>query len=579
MTGYASIDKPWLKYYSESILKKELPKANVYEYLKQCNAENMNNVAIDYEFVSITYEEMFSRIDDVANSLSAMGIEEGDTITSCLPNVPEAIYLIYAAAKLGIRIDLIDPLTNQSLLAKYCDNAETKIFFTLDIMSKSAVSNLRICGYKYVVLVSPSESLPIQNQTSESIVFNKSILSWGDFIKRGKNTNGELVTYKKDMPFAILHTGGTTGIPKGALLSHDNMNSIAFQTILSPLDLQPQESLLNLLPPFASYGLAHGIHVHLCAGIRIRLIPTYDPKKTDEQILKYRPNRIAVTPAHIEAICKSPLLQNIDFSFLHHPLSGGDILAEKTEKQINKLLVKNGCKYRMGKGYGLTESCGGVCFCVNNEVNKPLSVGIPLHKTTVAVFDLENHDKELQYHEIGEIAVQSPNNMLGYLNAPEETNKMLILHSDGNVWLHTGDIGKIDEDGVVFVDGRIRRMIIQYCGLKSNPFEAEEVITSHQMVKRVIVVGVKDPDHDQGELPVAFVEIDPTDFAKEQLIREELHRMCEEKVTYYSVPVDYVFVDGYPETSRGKIDYKLLSKRYNEMADSRKMIKQKQLII
>ena len=208
-----------------------------------------------------------------------------------------------------------------------------------------------------------------------------------------------------------------------------------------------------------------------------------------------------------------------------------------------------------------------------------MSVGIPLFKNTIAIFDFENHDKELTYNEVGEIAILSPNNMLGYLNMSEETNNTLRLHSDGKVWLHTGDIGRIDEDGIVFIEGRMRRMIIQYCGLKSNPFEAEQVITTHPLVKRVVVVGVKDPEHNQGELPVAFVEIDPKDFDREQNIRDQLHRLCEEKVTYYSVPVDYVFVDGYPETSRGKIDYRELSKQYENISGSRQMLPQKQLTV
>lgn len=577
LTGYPSIDKPWLKYYSEDVIKKELPRMNIYEYMRQCNVGNLDAVALDYEFTSITYKEMFAAIDAAADSLAAMGIREGDTITSCLPNVPEAIYLIYAAAKLGARIDLIDPLTNQSLLAKYCDNAGSKAFFTLDIMGASAIANLSVCSYDYVVLVSPTESLPVPNTTSEGIAFDDHVIPWAAFIENGKRSHSELAAYRKDMPFAILHTGGTTGIPKGAVLSHDNMNSLAFQVINSPLDMQPGETALILMPPFSSPGLGNSIHVHLCVGMRIRLIPTYDPDVTDQLLLEYKPNRIACAPAHIECLLKSQSLQNVDLSFLHHPIAGGDILALKTEVGINELLERYGCKDRIVKAYGLSESCASICICVNNEVNKPLSVGIPLFKNTVAVFDFEDHDKELPYTEVGEIAVLSPNNMLGYLNMPEETRKTLIRHADGNVWLHTGDIGRIDEDGNVFIDGRMRRMIIQYCGLKSNPFEAEEVITAHPSVKRVVVVGVKDPEHEQGELPVAFVEIAAGDFDKQQQLRTELHRMCEEKVTYYSVPVDYVFVDGYPETSRGKVDYRELSKRYNEMASTRQMIPQKQL--
>ena len=154
-------------------------------------------------------------------------------------------------------------------------------------MSKSAISNLAICAYTHVVLVSPVESLPVPNTTSDSSVYNESIISWGDFIKRGHNVHSETVPYKTNMPFAILHTGGTTGIPKGALLSHDNFNSLSFQVNHSPLGMHSGETVLNLMPPFSSYGIGYGIHVHMCAGMRVRLIPTYDPSIADKQLLKY----------------------------------------------------------------------------------------------------------------------------------------------------------------------------------------------------------------------------------------------------------------------------------------------------
>ena len=205
ITGYPSIDKPWLKYYSDETLHMELPMMNCYSYMKQCNSESFDKVALDYEYVSITYGELFTRIDEVANSLIAIGINEGDTITSCLPNIPEAVYLIYAAAKIGARIDLIDPLTNQSLLAKYCNNAESKAFFTLDIMGESAISNLSICTYDYVILVSPVESLPVPNTTSDGITFNESVISWATYLDKGKNN----VPFSHSNIYNIRYENGT----------------------------------------------------------------------------------------------------------------------------------------------------------------------------------------------------------------------------------------------------------------------------------------------------------------------------------------------------------------------------------
>ena len=582
MTGYPSIDKPWLKYYDEETIKLDLPKMNAYKYLLQCSKNKENNVAVEYAFAKISYKKLLEKIEATANSLYAMGIREGDTIGSCLPNIPEAMYLIYASAKIGAKIDLIDALSSKELLKKYCDNSKPKLLFALDVMSENAIKNLYECSYDKIVIVSPIESVPLLNlskKTSKNVPFSEDIITWKNFLKNGIGKTSKWCDYKENMPFAILHTGGTTGIPKGALLSHDNMNSLAHQFINSPLDMKEQEKVLNLMPPFASYGLGNGIHVHLCAGMRLVLIPTYDPSIIDKQILKYKPNRIACSPAHYEYIRNSEKLKNADLSFLHHPIEGGDSLDVKTEKEVNELFLKNGCKDKIAKGYGLTESCSGVCVCVNNEVNKLKSVGIPMSKNTISIFDIDDSNKELPYGTTGEVAILSANNMLEYLNMPQETKNTLKKHSDGTVWLHTGDLGKVDSDGNIFIDGRMRRMIIQFSGLKSNPFEVEEQLIKHPLVKRAVVVGVKDPNHDQGELPVAFVLVDEENLDKEELLKEELHRICEENVTYYSVPVDYVLVKEYPRTSIAKVDFKAMSKQYNEMAESRKMILQKQLKI
>lgn len=581
-TGLASIDKPWLKYFNEITIMSDIPKMNIYEFLLLGNLNNYNSVAINYAFVNITYKKLFQKIEDVADSLYALGIRQGDVIASCLPNVPEAIYLIYAAAKIGATIDLIDALSSKELLAKYCDNSKPKLLFSLDVMSENAIKNLDVCSYEKVITLSPVESLPIlnwSNKTSKGIHYSDNIISWKNFLRMGKNVKSEWCTYVADMPFAILHTGGTTGIPKSALLSHDNMNSLAHQFINSPLEMKAKETVLNLMPPFASYGLGNGIHVHLSCGMKLVLIPTYDPSKIEEQLLKYKPNRIACSPAHYEYIKNSEKLKNSDLSFLRHPIEGGDSLNTKTEQEVNELFLNSGCKDKVAKGYGLTESCSGVCVCVNNEVNKIGSVGIPLSKNIISIFDPDNKDKELSYDTYGEIAILSPNNMLCYNKMPDETKNTLKEHSDGTTWLHTGDFGKIDKDGNLFISGRMRRMIIQFSGLKSNPFEVEEQLLKHPLVKNAIVVGAKDPNHEQGELPVAYILVDTKDLDKEEQLREELHNICTSHVTYYSVPVDYVFVDEYPRTPIAKIDFKKMSLDYNNMILTRKLIPQKQLKI
>ncbi|MBQ6885459.1 MAG: acyl--CoA ligase [Clostridia bacterium] len=585
VTGYPSIDKPWLKYYTEEQINLALPKNTAYQYMRECNKNNLDACALEYLGKKITYRELFKNIDIVANCLLSMGVKKGDIITSCLANMPESAYLIYAANKLGVIIDLIDPFTVNETMANYCNNTQSKIVFTLDIAYKNVEKLPENTNIERIVLVSPTQSikllktlLRIKDSETKKAYNGKNAISWDDFIKNDIVDSKKLaVDYEQNLPFAILHTGGTTGIPKGALLSVDNVNSLASQFKNSPLEMNNGETALNLMPPFAAYGLCNGLHLHLCCGMKVIMIPTYEPNKIVEQILKHKPNRIACAPAHYVHIAESEKIKSADLSFLKRPIVGGDTLNTKLEEELNELFAKAGCKDKITKGYGLTETASGICVCVNKAVNKIGSVGIPMAKNIVAAFSLSGEETECKYNEEGEICICSPNNMLGYYNKPEETEKVLKTHKDGKVWLHTGDLGYVDEDGNVFIKGRLKRMIIQYSGLKANPFEAEREILKNVNVNSVVVVGIKDPNHNQGQLPVAFVKTEEGVSVNEQDLIAELHKSCEDNITYYSVPVDYIIIDTYPRTPIGKIDFKELTNIYERDYKDRKILKQKEL--
>ncbi len=585
LTGYPSVDKPWLKYYTEDIIDAPLPECTAYEYMRRCNIDRLEFIALEYFGKKITYGALLNRIDHVANCLLAMGVGKGDVITSCLANMPEATYLIYAASKIGAIIDLVDPFNPHDMMTLYCNKTKSKIIFSLDVTYPNIKRLPETTSIEKTVLVSPVQSKralhflsKLKSRNKLNMAERRNIITWDAFMKYAKTKpSSEAVPYEKDMPFAILHTGGTTGIPKGALLSVDNVNSLAFQFATSPLGMTDGEKALNLMPPFAAYGLCNGLHLHLCCGMRVILIPTYEPEKIVKQISKYKPNRIACAPAHYVHIAESDKMEQMDLSFLRHPIVGGDTLNIKLEQKLNDILLAGGCQDKITKGYGLTETASGITVCVNNSVNKMGSVGIPLPKNIVSCFDLNDPETEVQYGVEGEICVCSPNNMLGYFRTPEETAHVLKKHKDGRTWFHTGDLGYVDEDGNLFIKGRLKRMIIQYSGLKSNPFEAEQEIAKHPLVNHIVVVGVRDPNHDQGQLPVAFVQLVDGANVNESELRVVLHRQCNENITYYSVPVDFIFVSKFPRTPIGKIDFKELSRIYESEYLGRELLRQKQL--
>ncbi len=580
MTGYASIDKPWLKYYTKEELFAPIIKGNIYEAIHLNKDKMLNNPALQYAGINITYKDFLTKIDEVADALVSMGVKENDFIVSTLPGTPESIYLIYAAAKIGACIDLIDPLVNPNLLAKYCAKTKPKLMFCLDApnIANSSLSILHKGAYDKIIMVHPINALhDFAHVPIEETKYNdEDIVNWSDFMAR-RDQKASMCSYKENRPLAVLHTGGTTGVPKGALLTHDNLNALATQMINSPIDLTLGETALNLMPPFAAYGLCNGIHTHLVAGLTLILIPEYEPSKIASQLIEYKPNRIACSPAHFEYIRDSKELKNMDLSFLRSPIVGGDSINIKLEQDLNDLFLSHGSLTKVAKAYGLSETAAAVSACVNNEVNKMGAVGIPLTKTIIGIFNFDNENEEYTYGQKGEVAILSPNNMACYYDMPLETNKMLKKHADGTIWLHTGDIGYMDNDGVLFISGRLRRMIIQYCGLKANPFEAEVELLKHPLVKNVAVVGAKDPDHEQGSIPVAFVEIDKD--TDTESLQKDLIALCDEHVTYYSIPMDYIYTENLPKTSRGKIDIIELENNYNKMSLTRKLIPHRSLDI
>ena len=221
-----------------------------------------------------------------------------------------------------------------------------------------------------------------------------------------------------------------------------------------------------------------------------------------------------------------------------------------------KLKVKL-MEYKIQKGYGLTEKCSAVTVCFNNEVNKPGSVGVPFSKTVVSIYD-NDKEEDLHYNELGEICVSAPDIMLGYYGNVEETNKVIKEHKDGNKWLHTGDIGYVTPDGLLYVVGRIKDIIIRYDGKKIYPYNVENILLKCPIVKSVAVVGIPDPNHYNGEVPVAFVSIDDS-YSKEEAMKI-ISDYANNTITDYLIPTSYYIEDELPKTVVGKVDKKVLKK-------------------
>lgn len=365
------------------------------------------------------------------------------------------------------------------------------------------------------------------------------------------------IAYSPNKPALLEYTGGTTGISKGVVLSNDNVNAIIEQTKYSGVPLERGESWLSVAFPFTAYSLICSQHMPLSLGITAHLCFSLDMEKVEKQLLKHKVNHMANTPLMWEQLTKSKHTAKADLSFIIAPTVGADALDVKKEEEINQFLKEHNCKYKLAKGYGMTEVSSGVCITPTNDVNKIGSVGIPLNLTTVGVFDIDTGDEQT-YGMQGEICVQGPSVMLGYYNNEVANNDILRKHSDGQVWLHSGDLGHIDEDGFLFIDGRIKRMIIDHTGFKIFAPIVENAILEIPEIEKCCVVGIKDKEHNVGQIPVAFIITKMlTDIKR---VETDIIGLCEEKLPTYSYPKKIIFKEKFPYTSAGKVDYRALEK-------------------
>ena len=577
LTGVPNIDRPWLKYYSnEELMAKSVNKA-AYRYLYEENKKYPNATAIIFANREIKYFELFSQIERVAKALKSMGVKEGEVVTICLPNTPESAYLFYACSMIGAIADYIDPTESEEGLEKYLNISNPRHLIMLDMCFDKFTNLIEKKKIENVVVTSPVESLPlvlnglkIKTRISDRELYNRrkkvmnessaNYMFYKDFIKNGNRYNGVLEEeYEKDRPVAIVHTGGTTGVPKGVLLSNDNLNELTNQIKNSPVQFIRDYLLVGVMPEFVGYGLSVGLHTSLVCGMRTMMIAKYEPEKIPEVILKYKPNCMAGSPAHWEIFSRSPLINkpDVDLSFFKAPIEGGDTLNAKVESKVNEILNRGGCEYKIQKGYGLTEKCSAVTVCFNNEVNEPGSVGVPFSKTVVSIYD-NDKEEDLHYNELGEICVSAPDVMLGYYGNIEETKKVIKKHRDGNKWLHTGDIGYITPEGLLYVVGRIKDIIIRYDGKKIYPYNVENILLKCPIVKSAAVVGIPDPNHYNGEVPVAFVSVDDS-YNKDDAMKI-VSDYANSTITDYLIPTSYYFEDELPKTVVGKVDKKVLKR-------------------
>ena len=565
LTGYPSIDKPWLKYYSEEAINAPLPECTIYEYLYESNKDYLQNVALNYFDRKFTFAEVFANIDKAAKAFLALGVREGDIVVVSTVTTPETVYVFYALNRIGAISNMVDPRTSEEGIREYITEVHAKFVLTIDVAYPKIRRAIEGTDVEKIVVVSPADSLSIvkkqafklKNWMEGKIVeLQRNCLRWDEFIKDGENKELKIAHYRKNSCCVIVHTGGTTGVPKGVMLSNDNINALVFQSILTGIDMKREHTWMDIMPPFIAYGVGMGLHLPLVIGMETILIPSFQADKFDELLIKHKPVHMIGVPSYWGTIINSKKLKNKSLSYIIAPTVGGDTMNEELEKSANAYLKAHGCNYPITKGYGMTEVCAGVTGTVdaNNEIG---SVGVPFVKSVVAIFD-EETGKELPYNKIGEVCISGPNVMLGYYNNEAATNQIIKTHEDGQRWVHSGDLGYINEKGSLFIVDRMKRMIVRHDGFKVFPSMIESVITGHLAIKACCVVGVKDNEHSQGKLPLVHIVLKDEYVGEVEKVKAELKELCQRELPEYAQPVGFRIQKVLPLTPIGKVDYRAL---------------------
>ncbi|HJJ33303.1 MAG TPA: class I adenylate-forming enzyme family protein [Methanocorpusculum sp.] len=521
----------------------------------------------------MTWKRFLEEVDAAAAAMISRGVKKGDTVTIYTPNIPQGVIAVYAANRIGAVSNMVHPLSTAEEALYAIDLAESKLVFTVEL-NEELVSGRKIdvirCktgGYF------PSNPKGLVLKGGYAFALRKyrpahdvnSVTSWTDFLKEGKDKLRAGFVLPEDDGKAkdtavIMYTGGTTGTSKGVMLSNYAINTISIQMLIDVGQGRTDvgDGFLAILPIFHAFGLAVTVHAPLISGMKMVLVPRFDPKGCFKQIKKEHVLFISGVPALFERMY--PYFKNYNLSKVKLMVSGGDKVPEALTKKYNDLLIRDGADCRFRAGYGLTEASGTCTLSPVNSENLPGGcIGKPFTGSRIIIVK-PGTTEEVAEGEEGELCFFGPTIMNGYLKNEEATNAVLIRHPDGNTWLHTGDVAAFAPDGNIVFHSRIKRMI-KVNGYNVYPMMIEEVFQRHPAVKQVCAVST--PYKNDRKI-MLFVVIN--DGYNPNTIEKELIPYAKDKLNRWSLPVRVAVIDEMPMTKFAKVDYRLLEKQEADRA-------------
>lgn len=557
------VKAPWLKNYGEVKFNLDYFEGSMWEAVRNIAHRYPNYIALDFMGSTTTYAKFEQEVYVCAKALRAIGVKPGDKVTICMPNCPQTVIMFYAVNLMGGIANMIHPLSSENEIEFFINHSKSVCALTMDMFySKFEAIRKKLKTLRTLVIARIPDALSVpmkagyaltQGRKVAKIPADAPILRWNDFIKKGRAYIGEyMATVKREDPAVILYSGGTTGTTKGILLSNLNFNALKEQIIATNPIFKPGDKMLAIMPMFHGFGLGVTIHSMLANGGRCILVPRFTAETYAKDIVKHRCNFIAGVPTLYEALLRQPRMVGADLSCLKGVFSGGDSLSVELKKRFDTFLADHNATIQVREGYGTTECVTASCL-TPLHLQKEGSIGQPFPDTYYKIVDVGTNI-EVPYGTEGEICISGPSVMLGYLDQPEETANTLRVHGDGRVWLHTGDLGTMDEDGFIYFKQRIKRMIIT-SGYNVYPSQIENILDGFESVQMSCVIGVPDPYKMQKIK--AFVMLKPG-YEPNEETKQNILAYCKKNISKYAMPYDIEFRDSLPKTLVGKVAYRVL---------------------
>ena len=559
--------RPWLEYYGDIPTNMEYPDYAIVDKIIESSQLYPDNIALSYYGSKTTYKELVNRIIETAKALKNYGVKENDKVTICMPNTPEGIIMVYAVNMIGAIANMVHPLSSEKELEYYINVCDSRYVLTIDAVFEKIYKLKDSTNIRKIIVAKVSEDMNVPlsmvywTMKGRKIKYPKNdpvVVMWPEFIKNGKHYQGEYHEKRNAYdPAIILYSGGTTGTPKGIMLSNLNFNALGLQATTVIKQAIPGSSVLSILPIFHGFGLGVCVHTPLCKGMTCILIPQFNYKKFADLIRKNQPSFIAGVPTLYEALVESDLKEN-ELKCVTSAICGGDALTQTLRDKVNDYLFSHGSTAKIRVGYGLTESTAACCLSPENSFKDGM-IGIPFPDTYFKIVVPGTHETA-KVGEDGEICVAGPCVMMGYYNNDAETLQTLRYHEDGKLWLHTGDVGYLGDDNLFYFSQRIKRIIVS-SGYNIYPTYLESIINSHDAVLTSNVIGI--PHSYKGQVAKAFIVL-KDGYKQSSKIEKEIKELLVKHVAKYSLPAEYEFRDKLPRTLVGKVAFKELEKEESE---------------